>query len=131
MSTWASCLPFIALFDEKICERRERRVLRILWFLPVFGPDGNEYAFGRLKAHFGCLRREMLINIRELPNLINSCFALNNFCEEKKEPLNQEHIDIVLNYYKEFQPPTDNRYKVSNSETGGKAIRQIYVKYIE
>ena len=90
-----------------------------------------EYAFGRLKTHFGCLRREMFINIRELPNLINSCFALNSFCEEKKEPLNQEHIDIALNTYKEFQSLNDNRYKVSNSKTGRKAIREIYVKYFE
>ena len=90
-----------------------------------------ECAFGRLKVRFGCLRREMDINIRELPNLINSCFVLNNFCAERKEPLNQNRIDIALNYNKEFQPPTDSSYKVSNNETGGKAIRQIYVKYFE
>ena len=83
-----------------------------------------ESAFGSLKAHFGCLRREMDINIRELPDLINSCFVLNNFCEERKEPLNQKHIDIALNYDKEFQPPTDISYKVSNIKTRGKAIRQ-------
>ena len=47
-----------------------------------------ECTFGGLKARFGCLSREMDINIRELPNLINSCFVLNNFCEERKEPLN-------------------------------------------
>ena len=90
-----------------------------------------ECAFGQLKARFGCLRREMDINIRELPNLINSCFVLNNFCEERKEPLNQKHIDIALNYDKEFQRPTDSSYKESNNETVGKAIRQIYVKYLE
>ena len=44
----------------------------------------------------------MDFNIRELPNLINSCLVLNNFCEERKEPLNQKHIDIALNYNKEF-----------------------------
>ena len=73
----------------------------------------------------------MDINIKELPNLINSCFVLNNICEERKEPLNQKHIDIALNYNKEFQHPTDSDYEVSNSETGGKAIRQIYMKYFE
>ena len=62
-----------------------------------------ECAFGRLKARFGCLRREMDINLKELPNIINSCFVLNNFCG----------------------------YKVSNNETGGKSIRQVYVKYFE
>ena len=73
----------------------------------------------------------MYINIRELPNLINSCFVSNNFCEERKEPLNPKHIDIALNYYKEIQPPTDSTYKVRKNETGRKAIRQIYVKYFE
>ena len=68
----------------------------------------------------------MDFNIRELPNIINSCFVLNNFCEERKE-----HIDDALNYDKEFQPATNSSYKVSNKETGGKAIRQIYVKYFE
>ena len=82
-----------------------------------------EFAFGRLKARFACLRREIGINNRELPNIINSCFVLNNFCEERKEPLNQIQIDIALNYDKEFQPPTGSSYKVNNNETGGKAIR--------
>ena len=47
-----------------------------------------ECAFGWLKARIGCVRTEMDFNIRELPNLINSCLVLNNFCEERKEPLN-------------------------------------------
>ena len=61
--------------------------------------------------------------MRELPNLINSCFVLNNFCEERKNSLNKKHINIALNYDKEFQPPTESSYKVSNNETGGKVIR--------
>ena len=72
-----------------------------------------ECAFGQLKARFGCLRREMDINIRKQPNLINSYFVLNNFCKERKEPLNQKHIDIPLNYDKEFQPPIDSSYKAT------------------
>ena len=73
----------------------------------------------------------MDIIVKELPNVVNSCFVLNNICEERKEPLNKQDIDIALNYDKEFQPPTDSSYKVSNNETGGKAIRQIYMKYFE
>ena len=46
-----------------------------------------ECAFGKSKAHFGCLRRKMDISVREVPDLINSCFVLNNFCEERREPL--------------------------------------------
>ena len=51
-----------------------------------------ECAFGRLKARFGCLKREMDVNIRELPDLINSCFVVNIFCDDRKEPLNQKHL---------------------------------------
>ena len=35
-----------------------------------------ECAFGRLKARFGALRREMDINMEDLPNAIYSCFVL-------------------------------------------------------
>ena len=71
----------------------------------------------------------MDINIKELPNLINSYFVLNKFCDEKKEPLNQKHIDIAFNYDKEFQPPTDSSRNVSSNETGGKATRQVDMRY--
>ena len=61
-----------------------------------------ECTFGRLKARFGCLSREMHIDIRQIPNLTNLCFVLNNFREERKGPLNLKHINIALNYDKEF-----------------------------
>ena len=38
-----------------------------------------ECAFGRLKARFGCLRKEMEINLKELPAVIHSCFILHKF----------------------------------------------------
>ena len=57
-------------------------------------------AFGRLKACFGCFRREMDINLKELPNIINSCFVLNNFCEERKEPINGKRVEEVIHYEK-------------------------------
>ena len=90
-----------------------------------------ECAFGRLKARFGCLRRDMDINVKELPYVINACFVLHNFCEIRKEFLNEKKVEEGLNFEKDFQPPTDNGYKVSNNEAGGKTIRQIYVKFFE
>ena len=90
-----------------------------------------ECGFERIKARFGCLRREMDINVKELPNFINSCFVLNSFCEERKEPINGKRVEVVTRYEKEFQPPIDGGYKVSNNETGGKSIRQVYFKYFE
>ena len=90
-----------------------------------------ECALGRLKARFSCLRTEMDINLKELPNIINSCFVLNNFCEERKGPINGKRVEAVIHYEKEFQPPIDGGYKASNNKSGGKSIRQVYVKYFE
>ena len=91
-----------------------------------------ECAFGRLKARFGCLRREMDIKLKELPNVINACFVLNNFCEERKEPVGRNHLEDAVRYDKEFQPSTDTtQTKVNNNEAGGKATRNIYVKFFE
>ena len=46
-----------------------------------------ECAFGRLKARFGALRRDMDIKMPDLQHVINSCFVLHNFCELQKESL--------------------------------------------
>ena len=88
-------------------------------------------AFGRLKARFDCFRREMDINLKELPNIFNSCFVLNNFCEERKSSINGKRVEVVIRYENEFQPLIDGGYKVRNNETEGKSIRQVYVKYFE
>ena len=57
--------------------------------------------------------------------------VLNNLCEERKEPINGKRVEAVILYETEFQPPIDGGYKVSNNDTGGKSIRQVYVKYFE
>ena len=46
-----------------------------------------ECAFRQLKTRFGCLRREMDINLKELPAAIHSCFILHNLCEIRQEQL--------------------------------------------
>ena len=37
----------------------------------------------------------------------------------------------MIHYEKEFQAPIDGGYIVRNNETGGKSIRQVYVKHLE
>ena len=61
-----------------------------------------EYGFGRLKARVGSLRREMNIKSENLPQCINSCFILYNFCEMRKEGLNGSDLDKSLRLEKEF-----------------------------
>ena len=51
-----------------------------------------ECAFGRLKARFSSLRREMDINLIDLPTVIYACFVLHNFCEVNKESIPDDRI---------------------------------------
>jgi hypothetical protein len=55
-----------------------------------------ECAFGRLKARFGCLRREMDINIDDLPPVIHTCFILHNFCEMNNEIVSQQMVEQAV-----------------------------------
>ena len=96
------------------------------WFL-----YNNGLRHERVNARFGSLKREMDIKLDNLPQCINSCFILHNFCEIRKEALNSSKLDKSLRLEKEFQPPIKNNYKVNNNESRGKVTRQIYIKYFE
>ena len=85
----------------------------------------------RLKARFGCLRREMDINLKELPAVIHSCFILHNVCEIRQEAVNQNDVLVAGNCDVEFQAKIDTGYEINNNEAGGKRIRNIFVKYLE
>ena len=89
-----------------------------------------ECAFGRLKGRFGCLRRDMDINIKDLPAVIHSCFILHNFCELHNNPVPEKSISEARQYDERFQPQltaTSNDNHCNNVE--GKRIRGTYVKY--
>ena len=92
-----------------------------------------ECSFGRLKARFGCLRREMDISQEVLPYVVYACFVLHNFCETHEERLASEEISKATTYEKEFQPSTlGNRYSLGNNdEFSGKRTRNIFVKYFD
>ena len=90
-----------------------------------------ECAFGRLKARFGSLRREINMNLKDISVVIHYCFILHNFCEIRQEAVSQNDVLVARNYNVEFQPETDTGYEVNNNEAGGKRIRNIFVKYFE
>ncbi|CAB4017745.1 nuclease HARBI1 [Paramuricea clavata] len=90
-----------------------------------------ECAFGRLKAHFDCLRREMDINIDDLPAVIHTCFILHNFCEMNNEIVSQQMVEQTVQYDVEFQRQRQPGPNQPTNETAGKRIRRIYVKYFE
>ena len=85
-----------------------------------------ECAFGILKARFGCLRRAMDINLKDLPNVIYACFVLHNYCEVNKESINKEKVRMSIYYNREFQPETvPNRYMTDTNERERKNKKNI------
>ena len=91
-----------------------------------------ECAFGRLKARWGCLKRPMDINIKELPYVIYACFVLHNICELNNETIQQNMLSDARQYDKEFQPDLQpNNYRTDANEVNGKRIRQIFKAYFE
>ena len=88
-----------------------------------------DYTFGRLKARFSCLKRDMDINLDDLTNVTHSCFILLNFWQIHKEQINSQYVNAAVRYDYQFQPPTQGGYRINNNERNGKKIRNIYVKY--
>ena len=91
-----------------------------------------ECAFGRLKARFGCLRRDMDINLEELPHVIYACFVLHNFCELNNEALSDDIIRNTITYDRASQPQTAaNRYISDSNKAEGKRVRRVLTNYFD
>ena len=80
-----------------------------------------ECAFGHLKARFGCLNRDMDVNLKDLPYVIYARFVLHNFCEIHKELIHQNDVSNALKNYAQFQPQIRGNCTINNNEGNGKA----------
>ena len=87
-----------------------------------------ECAFGRLKARFEALQREMDICQKDLPYVIYSCFVLHNFCEDQCERLADEAVQKAIQLDIDLQP-NFTKSKSSGSENEARKIRDIYKLY--
>ena len=91
-----------------------------------------ENAFDRLKGRFGCLRRAMDVNIKELPHSIMSIFILHNFCEKNYEMLPNPGLQDIIHEDTKSQLNTKGmNYKTSVNESEAKKIRSAYTLYFE
>ena len=92
-----------------------------------------ECAFGRLKARFRALQREMDITPPYLQHVIYACFLLHNFCEIHGESPGEDAVNRTQQNDKITQPELQgNRYSLGKSdESEGKRIRNIFVKYFD
>ena len=88
-----------------------------------------ECAFGRLKTRFGALRREMDINMDDLPNVIHSCFVLHNFCEVNSEKIFEDTVQNAIRHDQDFQPSVLRNRCCNESE--GKQMREIFKQYFD
>ena len=88
-----------------------------------------ECAFGRLKARFGALRREMDLNLTDLPAVIYACFVLHNFCEENKDVISEEQVRTVVHDERREQP--SNVSATTSNEVEGKRARRVLTKYLD
>ena len=55
-----------------------------------------ECAFGRLKARWRILQRPMDISVKDIPNVILSCFVLHNFCEKNKAEVDANAVEQLI-----------------------------------
>ncbi len=91
-----------------------------------------ECSFGRMKSRFAALRREMDINMNDLPNVIYSCFVLHNFCELNNDFVGDEAVREALREDTVLQPECQRHHNNrSNNETEGKRIREVFKAYFE
>ena len=88
-----------------------------------------ECAFGHLKARFGCLNRDMDVNLKDLPYVIYARFVLHNFCEIHKELIHQNDVSNASKSDAQFQQQTRGNYTINNNEENRK-VRNIFVKYL-
>ncbi|XP_047429524.1 putative deoxyribonuclease tatdn3 [Mugil cephalus] len=79
-----------------------------------------ECVFGRLKARFAAVKRQMDINLDELPYVIYSCFVLHNICEANEEAVDELSVAEMIQDEKDSQPPTQcNRDAADSDEDEG------------
>ena len=88
-----------------------------------------ECAFGRLKARFGTIRRELDINMDGLLNVIHSCFVLHNFCEVNSEKIVEDIVQNAICDDQDFQPSV-LRNRCCN-ESQGKRVRDTFKQYFD
>ena len=90
-----------------------------------------ECSFGRLKARFGILRRQIDTGLVDTLSIIYACFVLHNFCEINKESIQEELVAVALRVDNIFQPPRGNVESIMANDYQGKKNRRIFMKYFE
>ena len=87
-----------------------------------------ECAFGRLKARFSALQREMDINLLDLPTVVYACFVLHNVCEANKESISDDQVRAAMDQSSQNTSHCTPRPSI---KAEGKRVRRIFTKYFD
>ena len=91
-----------------------------------------ENAFGRLKGRFCCLNRAMNVNVKELPNLIMSCFVLHNFCEFRNKKLPNGYLQNARVEVKILQRDCQRtKYRNVVNASSAMEVRRVFLTYFD
>ena len=91
-----------------------------------------ECAFGRLKARWRFLKKDIDLNMKHIPTAVYACFILHNYCELKKsyvDPIDvDEQIEVIRANEREHENLPDPIYSCNLGE--GEAVRRILTSNI-
>ena len=84
-----------------------------------------EIAFGRLKARWRRLSKQIDMDISNVPNVILACCTLHNICEIHNDSFNDEW----LQQSDDFDQPDSTGAPVSTRSNTGNRVRDLLVTY--
>ena len=100
--TTCTCYPLLPFVSKEFANGGKNQSEQFYGFRLSSARMVIECTFGRLKARFGCLKRDMDINFNDLTHVIHACFILHNFCEIRNESISQQEVKATIKYDREF-----------------------------
>ena len=92
-----------------------------------------ECAFGRLKARWSVLTKQIDLKLENIPYIVYACFVLHNYCEISNVPIDdelvQKHIKEIHKDDEIHRAHHDNIFACNTDE--GQLIRNVITTYME
>lgn len=89
-----------------------------------------ECSFGRLKARWSVLSKQIDVKLENVPVIIYSCFVLHNYCEQNKTGIDHSLVEKQISL-KKVQENGNPLAKYSSNEGEGGVVRTVLTTYIK